>query len=171
MIHIAKGSPAELSNRVFLIGKASGKKTNELPLSKFEYFKAPEGYTFLVKANQEAEELRVLGSKIADLVQTEITEIGLIGDEKHTLVLAEGLALSTYQFNRFFKHPKNHSLTSIIVADKTDDKLIAELNNIVKAVFWTRDAVNLPVSHLNATQLADKIVELGNEASFTVQVL
>jgi len=184
MIHIIKGNAIGLSNKVFIIGKANGKKTSDLPLAKeiveaftantdkkFDYFKAPEGYTFLVKSNQKLEDVRVLGSKIADLVQTEITEIGILGDEKNCLAIAEGLALSTYQFNRFFKHPKYHSLVKIVVGEKAAEKNIEELNNIIKAVFWTRDAVNLPVSHLNATQLADKIVELGNEASFTVQVL
>jgi leucyl aminopeptidase len=40
-----------------------------------------------------------------------------------------------------------------------------------KAVFWTRDMVNTPVSHLNAEQLAEAISQLGQEAGFQVQVL
>ena len=43
--------------------------------------------------------------------------------------------------------------------------------DIAKAVFWARDRVNEPVSHLNASQLAEAISELGTEAGMTVQVL
>jgi leucyl aminopeptidase len=51
------------------------------------------------------------------------------------------------------------------------DKKIKELNSIQKAVFWVRDRVNEPVSHLNATQLANHIDMLGKEVGFQVQIL
>jgi len=95
----------------------------------------------------------------------------LFGKEKSVLFLAEGLALANYQFNRFFSKPKNNKLESILVQEDIDDDKINELNNTIKSVYWTRNVVNTPVNNLNATQLSEEIVRLGNEAGFSVQVL
>lgn len=138
---------------------------------KFDYFKFEETYIFLVKENQKAEELRILGSKIQGFIADSFKEIVLFGNEKSILNLAEGLALANYQFNRFFTKPKNNLLETILVHNEIDDEKITELNNTIRSVYWARNAVNTPVNGLNAVQLSDEIVNLGKEAGFSVQVL
>jgi len=138
---------------------------------KFDYLKLEEKFIFLVKEDQKAEDLRVLGSKIQGLIADSSEEISLVGKEKYALSVAEGLALANYQFNRFFTKAKSNKLQTIFVQEEINDDKLHELNNTIKSVYWTRDVVNTPVSHLNATQLAEEIVGLGNEAGFSVQVL
>lgn len=138
---------------------------------KFDYLKLEDNFIFLIKEDQKAEELRVIGSKIQGFVADSFEQISLIGKEKSVLYLAEGLALANYQFNRFFSKPKNNKLHSILVHEEFDEAKLNELNNTVKSVYWTRDVVNTPVNNLNANQLAEEIVKLGSEAEFSVQVL
>ena len=138
---------------------------------QFDYLKLEDNFIFLVKEDQKAEELRIIGSKIQGFVAESFEQISLFGKEKSVLFLAEGLALANYQFNRFFSKPKNNKLESILVQEDIDDDKINELNNTIKSVYWTRNVVNTPVNNLNATQLAEEIVRLGNEAGFSVQVL
>jgi leucyl aminopeptidase len=138
---------------------------------KFDYLKLEDNFIFLVKEDQKAEELRIIGSKIQGLVADSFEQISLLGKVKSVLFLAEGLALANYQFNRYFTKPTNNKLESILVQEDINDDKINELNNTIKSVYWTRNVVNTPVNNLNATQLAEEIVRLGDEAEFSVQVL
>ena len=139
----------------------------------FDFQKASNGYTFLVKDSLSHEQLRVHGSKILSSLNKEVKELSVYGDDKKVLHVLEGLMLSSYQYLRFFKDAskKAHVLQTIHVSDEVSDKKIAELKSVAKAVFWARDKVNDPVSHLNAMQLSDAISALGAEAGFSVQVL
>jgi leucyl aminopeptidase len=47
---------------------------------------------------------------------------------------------------------------------------IDTLNNILKAVFWVRDAVNEPVNYMNATKFASEIQEIGKQVNLNVEV-
>ena len=47
---------------------------------------------------------------------------------------------------------------------------VEKLNNIVKAVFWTRDMINEPVSFLTATQFSLEIKSLLKDLPVTVDV-
>lgn len=169
---------------ILVLGKGALKKNNEIiGLSKeavekfqssdkkFDYLKLDEKFIFLVEEDQSSEELRVTGSKMQAMIAELIKEIAIIGKEKSVLYIAEGIALSNYQFNRFFTKPKSNTLQTIVVSEDIDKDKVDELNNTIKAVFWARTAVNTPVSHLNAVQLSEEVVSLGNEAGFTVQVL
>ncbi len=138
---------------------------------KFDYLKLEDNFFFLIKEDQKAEELRILGSKIQELISESFEQISVVGKDKSVLLVAEGLALANYQFNRFFSKPKNFKLETILVSEDIEDDKIVEINNTIKSIYWTRNVVNTPVSHLNATQLAEEIVELGKEAGFSVQVL
>jgi leucyl aminopeptidase len=138
---------------------------------KFDYLKLENRFIFMVKDDQKAEELRIVGSKIQGLIAETDEQITLLGKEKAVLYLAEGIALANYQFNRFFTQAKNNKLAAILVNEEVDSDKVIELNNTIKAVYWTRNVVNTPVSHLNASQLAEEVVGLGKEAGFSVQVL
>jgi leucyl aminopeptidase len=140
---------------------------------KFDYLKTPNGFTFFIKEDQSTEELRIAGHQIFTNLNKEITSLYLLGENAAILALAEGLLLSTYQFLPYFKNPekKKHQLQEIHFPQEVTTKKLNELSATAKAVFWARDRVNEPVSHLNATQLSQHIAALAPEAGFTVQVL
>jgi len=139
----------------------------------FDYIKLGTKNIFFVRDNQNEEKLRIAGHKIRTILAKEATGISIVGKKDQALFIAEGLALSNYQFLRYFKdaETKKYALSQIGVYGKFEEKQILKLNNVLKAVFWARDMVNEPVSFLNATQLANEIETLGNEASFSVQIL
>lgn len=139
----------------------------------FDYIKLGTKNIFFVRDNQNEEKLRIAGHKIRTILAKEATGIAIVGKKDQALFIAEGLALSNYQFLRYFKDAdtKKYALLQIGVYGKFEEKQILKLNNVLKAVFWARDMVNEPVSFLNATQLANEIETLGNEASFSVQIL
>lgn len=140
---------------------------------KFDFLKGVNGFIFFVKSEQKSEELRVVGAKIIGHLSKEIKSVSLIGSVSDQLNIAEGMLLSSYQFIKYFKDAdkKKLGLETVLLSKEVSSKKINELLDIAKAVFWARDRVNEPVSHLNASQLAEAISELGTEAGMTVQVL
>ncbi len=139
---------------------------------KFDFLKGANGFTFFVKSDQKAEELRVVGAKIITQLSKDVKSVSLIGTAADQLNIAEGMLLSSYQFIKYFKDAdkKKLGLETVLLSKEVSTKKINELIDTAKAVFWARDRVNEPVSHLNATQLAEAISELGTEAGMTVQV-
>ena len=138
----------------------------------FEYFKTAKGSCYLVKSEQTHEKLRLAGNKVYSLA-AKTNAIYIWGDSAAAIYLAEGMTLSSYQFLPYFSDAskRKNKLESIFLPEEVSDKKVKELESIQKAVFWVRDRVNEPVSHLNATQLAQHIEVLGQEAGFQVQVL
>jgi leucyl aminopeptidase len=96
-------------------------------------------------------------------------------DNKEELIaFAEGLALSNYQFLKYFTKPeeKVNSLKEISISSTSINlNEVKELSNLVNAVYQARDLINEPNSWLTATQLANEMKRLGNEAGFRVEVL
>lgn len=139
---------------------------------KFDYFKSPNEFTFLVKIDQKTEEIRVLGFTIEGLICDTEESVQLIGSNVDGLIaLAEGLLLSSYRFTQHFSKAKDYKFHQIFLDSALTKEQITELTSMSKAVFWTRDMVNTPVSHLNAEQLAEAISKLGEEAGFQVNIL
>ncbi|MFZ5940634.1 MAG: leucyl aminopeptidase family protein [Bacteroidota bacterium] len=98
---------------------------------------------------------------------------GGITDEE-VYAFAEGLALTNYQFNRYFtkNNLKEKTLTGIgILSEKVSEENINRLNIIVTAVSKARDLVNEPLSYLTAVQLAAEIEKMGKESGFKTEVL
>ncbi len=139
----------------------------------FDYIKNGDKFTFFVKESDSKEKLRVAGHKVRTHLNKSATEITIVSKKEYSLVVAEGLALSNYQFLKYFKDAtkKKYALEKINVVGKFDSNEINKLNNTIKAVLWARDMVNEPVSFLTATQLATEIKKLGEEADFSVNVL
>ena len=85
---------------------------------------------------------------------------------------AEGLALGSYQFLKFFNEPekKEKPLREIhlILADADRAR---ELNDLVQVVFETRDLVNEPHSSQSTEQLAQSIENMGKTYGFSVETL
>ena len=116
---------------------------------KFDYLKSPEGFTFLVKTDQKAEEIRVLGNTIEGLICDTEEGIQLIGNNNVALfAITEGLLLSSYRFTQHFSKPKDYTFKQIFVDASLTIDQVSELTSMSKAVFWTRDMVNTPVSRM-----------------------
>lgn len=129
------------------------------------------------EAFESLEETRKAAKKITDLINARkivsVTLTGQEGDEDHILAFAEGMALSNYQFNKYInkKEEKQNSLAGIrIVSKGISGRKTAELDHLCRAVYWTRDLVNEPLSTLNAVELSEEVKKMGDEAGFGVEV-
>ncbi len=138
-----------------------------------DFLKTPECFYFFVKSSKNAEKLRVAGSDIRTRLPREADTVYVFGDADEVLLVSEGLALSNYQFIKYFKDAdkRANQLRSIFVEDTVSKSEIEILNNTVKAVFWARDMVNEPVSYLTATQLSEEIERLVKDAPITLEIL
>jgi leucyl aminopeptidase len=88
-------------------------------------------------------------------------------------VLAEAVLLSNYQFLRYFREPKAHSLQAVtLVSDAADGEgRLEEGVARARAACVARDLVNEPANTLTAEALAQRAEELGQEFGFGVEVL
>ncbi|MFQ3675734.1 MAG: leucyl aminopeptidase [Endomicrobiia bacterium] len=112
--------------------------------------------------------------KILDEEKTETINILDISQKNYELVLAEALALSCYDFTKYFNEAdkKKHSLKEIkIISTKENEEKIFKLNALIEGVFNARDIVNEPASYMTAKKLSETIVELGKKYGFKTEVL
>ncbi|MEG1376092.1 MAG: peptidase M17, partial [Myroides sp.] len=147
-------------------------KTFQTAETKEDFFKIGNQFYFFVKENNDLEKMRVAGFNIRQKLDKKATDITIIGSGETTLALAEGLALSNYQFLKYFKDAddREYTLENIFMLGDISAEEINRINNVIKAVFWARDMVNEPNSFLTANQLAKEIQEIGDEAHFHVEV-
>jgi leucyl aminopeptidase len=88
--------------------------------------------------------------------------------------VAEGAALSNYQFLKYRKDKKEkqNSFESIFVQNETGDgQDLSELMGVVEGTELARTLINEPVSFLNAVQFAKEMQQAGKQAGFKTQVL
>jgi len=139
----------------------------------FDVMKNHEETVFFIKAKQSDEALRRAGAKVMDQLPLSAESLVVHGNIKKMYPLLEGLLLASYQFLTCFSKPGKHKreLKEMAVPAAFPAKELRELEAMYKAVSWTRDRVNEPVSHLNAVQLALSIQALANDAPLTVQTL
>jgi leucyl aminopeptidase len=87
----------------------------------------------------------------------------------------EGLVLSIYSFGKYKtlteENEKKNFPAKLLLYGDISDTDIKWLTDITDAVYFTRDLINEPVNHLNATALAGEIKKLGESAGFSVDVL
>jgi len=147
-------------------------KTFQTAETKEDFFKIGNQFYFFVKENNDLEKMRVAGFNIRQKLDKKATDITIVGSGETTLALAEGLALSNYQFLKYFKDAddREYTLENIFMLGDISAEEISRINNVIKAVFWARDMVNEPNSFLTANQLAKEIQEIGDEAHFHVEV-
>jgi leucyl aminopeptidase len=127
---------------------------------------------------QLQEWLRDEGTKYHRDFETNDTEkvqiVSVNAEKEDILSFTEGIALSHYQFLKYFreKDKKTNKLKEIlVVADPVTEKDIHTLGILVKAVFKTRDLINEPLSYLTAVQLASEIEAMGKESGFSTEIL
>lgn len=138
-----------------------------------DFIKVGATYHFFIKEDQQSEALRVAGSTLFGQLNKTTEAIVLDGNPLAVLLVAEGIALASYQFLTYFtdKDKKKNGLQEVILPSSIEKEKIEELSNTVNAVCWARDRVNEPVSHLNAVQLSEKMSELCTSVGCHVQVL
>lgn len=127
--------------------------------------------------NKGYEDLRKDGATIFKSLkndkQSKVCVYDVAGDKAFCLALTEGIALSTYQFNKY-KTEKKESTDEpeIFVASSVlNQGDLDELRRLTYSVFVTRNLVNEPVSTLNVEELSYTISELGAVHGFDVDVL
>ena len=137
-----------------------------------DFIKIGNQFYFFVKENTDLEKMRVAGFNIRQKLAKETTALTIVGNGETALALAEGLALSNYQFLKYFKDAdtREYALENIYLLGDVATEEINRMNNVIKAVFWARDMVNEPNSYLTALQLSKEIQEIGDEAQFHVEV-
>ncbi len=138
-----------------------------------DFLKTPESYYFFVKSSDNNEKLRIAGSGVRSQLPKKTEEITIVGETEKLIYVAEGLAMSNYQFLKYFKDADKrcHKLNAINLQEDVEDASIESLNNVLKAVFWARDMVNEPVSYLSAVKLSEEIEGLANDSELKVEVL
>jgi len=94
-------------------------------------------------------------------------------EPEECVAFAEGLALSNYQFLKYYTVEKDtkYALSEIQLVDEgLTEEHVEKLENLVSAVYLTRDLVNEPLSYLTAIQLSAEIEKMGNKAGFSVEI-
>ncbi|MBD2767827.1 leucyl aminopeptidase [Hymenobacter sp. BT664] len=128
---------------------------------------------------QVAEALRRSGHTLhGHLKREKVTEVfihNLSQTPDADLLLAEGLALSAYQFEGYKTDAKSRTaatLTTVsVVGEAAAPAAVAELDGLLQGVFLARNLVNAPVNKLNAVQLAEHIAAAGDQAGYATDIL
>lgn len=117
------------------------------------------------------EKARIAAHNLTTAVnQAKIKALSIVSDLAVTLSFIEGIALTNYQFLKYFSDKKINTLTELNVLGKIETAELVELQNTVDATNYAKDLVNEPQSFLTATQISEEIKALGKEAGFTVEV-
>lgn len=115
------------------------------------------------------EKMRLLGSRIfaqlKSLQQTEAHIDGIVSADA-ALALAEGLALSAYQFDKYLSKPGKYQFKKITLTGKIHKNDIEVLSNTIEGTFVARTLVNEPVCYLTAEKLSKEIEKLSKKAGF-----
>jgi len=122
--------------------------------------------------NQHAENCRLLGDRLAGKLKDEksVLIIDVKENQTEAMQIAEGIALSNYTFTKHKTEGKANKLATIYLCKNSNKKDIEELQNIVDAVYLTRDLINEPFSHLTAKDLAEAAVKSGKANGFKTTV-
>ncbi len=142
-------------------------------------FRYPQAF-YLVKVSDEGilkpqlqEKIRIQGNNlVTSLTQSKVESVVVSSesDANWAYYFAEGLALGSYQFLKYYsdKATRKNTLHTIAIKGLSADKA-AELSAIIKGVYKARDLVNEPLSYLTATKLAEEAKAIGLETGFEVE--
>lgn len=147
------------------------------------FFPRPTGTVFIriLKADKDPmaalEAARLSGTELLRELRAykiESVQIRSFTETSRLLAFAEGLALASYQFLKYYTQPekKEKALRWIRIA-KPGATLeeVQEMDQLVEAVFLARNLVNEPHSHFTALDLAAAAQQAGTEYGFEVEVL
>ena len=94
-----------------------------------------------------------------------------MGNKAVAFAFSEGLALSNYQFLKYFSDKKEHSLKTINLCGGMEEADVNNLQAIIDGTCIARDLVNEPLSYLSAVQYSQDIETYGKKFGFSVEVL
>ncbi|MFA6261555.1 MAG: leucyl aminopeptidase [Bacteroidia bacterium] len=130
-----------------------------------------------VESYRKIEGMRESGNKICVQINAhKYNAVQIVSEEplkEEILALAEGCALSNYQFLKYKTAKKEgYTLEKVeLLSNRITKSDLAHLNIVVDAVFKARDLVNEPQSYLNAVKFAEEIKGLGKKSGIKVDVL
>lgn len=163
---------------IYIHDQFEAHKTRHFEFNRIDFVSFIHIVEFKNNFTADAEACRKAGKTAADSInKLKISEVQLLAPETEifaAMAFAEGMALANYQFEEYKKPEKKkpNTLQSIaIVDDRLEDKAVENLNIVIEAVYRTRDWVNAPLSHLNATTLSNLIEKAGKDSGATVKVL
>lgn len=125
------------------------------------------------------EELRKTAYNLRKLIKgNNHSELVITSDKSYKGAVedfTEGLLLSFYSFEKYKTKAeegdqKKYPAKLLLQGDIADTE-IKWLTVLTDAIYFTRDLINEPVNHLDATALAGEIKKIGNSAGFNVEVL
>ncbi|PID67872.1 MAG: peptidase M17 [Flavobacteriia bacterium] len=140
---------------------------------ELQFLRKAHGFIFVFNTDKaKAEPVRVIGHKVFEQLKKEKTATLVCQDETLAAAFVEGFSLSNYQFLPYFKDAKDkqYSFKTLNVHSDITKTKLKEMNRLIQSVFWARDRVNEPLSHLNAVQLAKAIEKLGKKGKYNVEV-
>jgi len=125
-----------------------------------------------------SETLRRIGSTLKDSLnkdkEVSVFISNLSSESFAAYYLAEGIALSAYQFLKYFADAKKKTNTlNTIEFDKGSITLkdLNQLSIITEAVGIARNLVNEPLNALSAVQLSEQIIAMGKASGFKTTIL
>lgn len=93
-------------------------------------------------------------------------------EAQYISAFAEGAVLANYQFLPYFSDAeKRKSTVSQVSFANLSESAAQEISSVCDAALFARNLVNRPISHLNATQLAEEAEKKGAECGFSVEIL
>ncbi|MBH83112.1 MAG: peptidase M17 [Flavobacteriales bacterium] len=129
---------------------------------------------FIVLTSDNLEKIRLSANSLhPQIIKEKIEDITVVDCCKNlseSLAFVEGLALSNYQFLKYFNDKKVHSLKSIGLHFDGSEKDIQHLQSVVEGTYVARNLINEPFSYLTAPQYSKEIEALGMESGFSVEV-
>ncbi|MEO5644124.1 MAG: leucyl aminopeptidase [Bacteroidia bacterium] len=159
------------------------KKAFSLDRKIFQVYNNSQVVFVLVKGEKESadkmlEVIRKCGSTLATILNDNKFKAVALADadkkDEHVLALAEGIALSNYQFLKYKvsnKEKETNTLQQLDIISKTvKDATVNRLQIITDATCTARDLVNEPANTLDAVTLSKEFQRLGKEAGFKVDV-
>ena len=123
--------------------------------------------------NKCSENCRMIGHAINKILIGEhsVFIIDLKSNQNQALQITEGIALSNYIFNKHKTKKEDSNLEYIYLCNKHSQEEITRLQNIIDAVYLTRDLINEPFSHLTAQDLANQAIESAKKTGTKATVL
>jgi leucyl aminopeptidase len=118
-----------------------------------------------IMTDKASEELRRLAHQTIKIInQYKLQSLLVVDNSIHKTAwndFSEGLILSNYQFLKYLKDAKMNSLQSVsVISQFVDDEKIKQFNVLMESVYFARDCVNEPHSHLNAIRFAELLGEV-----------
>jgi len=163
-----KSSAKNKKERLFLENEINENK------KQWAFSKNEDGITILVKQKDMTDEMfRIVGHDIYHFLKDKTNDVLFSGPSSCLLPILEGAILSSYLFDRFLtdKPSAKVKLNYAYCPAEIDPLKRQELMNMANAVFWARNMVNLPVSHLTAVDFSKEISELLSPLGVKVDVL